>query len=126
VPGFVESLDAVEVGRRSGMPIAPVMIYGDDVSHVVSEQGIAYLYRTAGEEERRAALAAIAGTTALGRAADAQRSASLRARGIVAYPEDLGVQRQEARRSLLAAHSINELIEWSGGLYRPPERLRRG
>ena len=126
VPGFVESLDAVAVGRRSGMPIAPVMIYGEDVSHVVSEQGIAYLYRTAGEEERRAALAAIAGTTAIGRAADARRSASLRARGIVAYPEDLGVQRQEARRALLAAHSIAELIEWSGGLYQPPQRLRRG
>ena len=75
------------------MPIAPVMIYGDDVSHVVSEQGIAYLYRTASGEERRAALAAIAGATPLGRAADPQRTASLRARGIVAYPEDLGVPR---------------------------------
>src|SRR6202167_5168921 len=32
-PTIVESLDAVEVGRNSGMPIAPVMIYGDDVSH---------------------------------------------------------------------------------------------
>jgi len=92
----------------------------------VSEQGVAYLYRTEGEEERRAALAAIAGTTAIGRAADAQRSASLRARGIVAYPEDLGVPRHEARHSLLAAHSMDELSEWSGGLYRPPAHLRRG
>jgi hypothetical protein len=25
------------------MPIAPIMIYGDDVSHVVTEEGIAYL-----------------------------------------------------------------------------------
>ena len=66
VPGFVEKLDAVEVGRRSGMPIAPVMIYGEDVSPEVSEEGIAYLDRTTGEEERRAALAAIAGATAMG------------------------------------------------------------
>jgi malonate decarboxylase alpha subunit len=125
VPAIVESLDAVAVGRRSGMPIAPVMIYGDDVSHVVTEQGIAYLYRAQTGEERRAALAAIAGATPIGRQADPQRSASLRARGIVAYPEDLGIARAEARHSLLAAHSIDELIEWSGGLYQPPAQVRR-
>jgi malonate decarboxylase alpha subunit len=126
VPAFVESLDAVEVGRRSGMPIAPVMIYGDDVSHVVSEAGIAYLYRAQGGEERRAALAAIAGATPLGQCADPQRTAGLRARGVVAYPEDLGVQRTAAQRSLLAARSLDELIEWSGGLYQPPASVRRG
>ena len=125
VPAFVESLDAVEVGRRSGMPIAPVMIYGEDVSHVVSEEGIAYLYRAQGTEERRAALAAIAGATSLGRRADAQRSASLRARGIVAYPQDLGVERAQAKHSLLAARSIDDLIQWSGGLYQPPVSLRK-
>ena len=125
-PAFVESLDALEVARRSGMPIAPIMIYGDDVSHVVSEAGIAYLYRAASGEERRAALAAIAGATPIGRAADPQRTASLRARGIVAYPEDLGVSPAAAQQSLLAARSIAELIEWSGGLYQPPEHSRRG
>src|ERR1700733_1966866 len=30
VPAFVETLDAVEVGKQAGMPIAPIMIYGDD------------------------------------------------------------------------------------------------
>ena len=125
-PAFVESLDALEVGRRSGMPIAPVMIYGDDVSHVVSEEGIAYLYRTGSGEERRAALAAIAGATPIGRSADPQRTASLRARGIIANPEDLGVSRGAAQRSLLAARCIDELIAWSGGLYQPPDRLRHG
>ncbi len=126
VPTLVDCLDAVEVGRRSGMPIAPVMIYGEDVSHVVSEEGIAYLYRAEGGEERRAALAAIAGATPIGRRADPQRTASLRARGLVAYPEDLGVRRTDARRSLLAARSIADLVEWSGGLYRPPPQLGRG
>ena len=124
VPALVESLEAVQVGRDSGMPIAPVMIYGDDVSHVVSEEGIAYLYKAEGAEERRAALAAIAGATTIGRRADPERSASLRARGLVAYPEDLGVRRGEARRSLLAARSIEDLVAWSGGLYRPPARFR--
>ncbi|HEX4648463.1 MAG TPA: malonate decarboxylase subunit alpha [Steroidobacteraceae bacterium] len=124
VPALVESLEAVQVGRDSGMPLAPVMIYGDDVSHVVSEEGIAYLYKAQGQEERRAALAAIAGATAIGRRADPSRTASLRSRGLVAYPEDLGVQRAAARRSLLAARSIEDLVAWSEGLYKPPARFR--
>ena len=123
-PTFVESLDAIEVGRKSGMPIAPVMIYGDDVSHVVSEEGIAYLYKAQGQEERRAALAAIAGATSVGMRADPARSAALRARGIVAYPDDLGVRRLQASRSMLAARSIEDLVRWSGGLYTPPARFR--
>ncbi len=124
VPALVESLDAVAVGKHSGMPIAPVMIYGEDVSHVVSEEGIAYLYKAQGEAERRAALAAIAGATAIGLKADAKRSAQLRARGIVAYPEDLGVRRADASRTLLAARSIEDLVAWSDGLYKPPDRFR--
>ena len=124
VPALVESLEAVQVGRDSGFAVAPVMIYGDDVSHVVSEEGIAYLYKAQGQEERRAALAAIAGATVIGRRADPGRTASLRARGLVAYPEDLGVQRGAARRSLLAARSIEDLVAWSGGLYKPPARFR--
>jgi len=123
-PTLVDCLDAVEVGRKSRMPIAPVMIYGDDVSHVVSEEGIAYLYKAEGREERRAALAAIAGATPIGMRADPARSAALRARGIVAYPEDVGVRRLQASRSLLAARSIDDLVAWSGGLYAPPARFR--
>ena len=60
VPAFVETLDAVQVGKKAGMPLAPIMIYGDDVSHVVTEEGIAYLYKAEGTEERRRALAAVA------------------------------------------------------------------
>jgi malonate decarboxylase alpha subunit len=123
VPSFVERLDAIEVGRRSGMAIAPVMIYGDDVTHVVTEEGIAYVYKVQGEE-RRAAIAAVAGVTEIGRGADPARSADLRKRGIIAYPEDLGVRRGDAKRSLLAARSIEDLVAWSGGLYAPPAKFR--
>jgi malonate decarboxylase alpha subunit len=123
-PTIVESLDAVEVGRKSGMPIAPVMIYGDDVTHVVTEDGIAYLYKSDSGEERRAAIASIAGATPIGLRADARRSAALRARGVIAYPQDLGVSRMAAKRSLLAARSIEDLVAWSEGLYRPPARFR--
>jgi malonate decarboxylase alpha subunit len=62
-PTFVESLDAVEVARSSGMPLAPVMIYGDDVSHVLTEEGIAYLYKAESLEQRRQMIAAVAGIT---------------------------------------------------------------
>src|ERR1700678_4368657 len=123
-PSIVESLDAVEVGRNSGMPIAPVMIYGDDVSHVVTEEGIAYLYQAEGIQERRRALAAVAGISPIGLRAKPQETAQLRKRGIVAYPEDLGVQRLQATRSLLAARSMEDLVSWSGGLYKPPAKFR--
>jgi malonate decarboxylase alpha subunit len=124
VPTFVETLDAVEVGKKAGMPIAPIMIYGDDVSHVVTEEGIAYLYKTQGLEERRRALAAVAGISPIGLRAKPQETAELRRRGIVAYPEDIGVQRLQANRSLLAARSIEDLVAWSGGLYNPPAKFR--
>jgi len=124
VPAFVETLDAVEVGRKAGMPLTPIMIYGDDVSHVVTEEGIAYLYKTEGTEERRRALAAVAGVTPIGLKAKPEDTAELRRKGIVAYPEDIGVQRLQANRSLLAARSMEDLVAWSGGLYQPPAKFR--
>ena len=124
VPAFVETLDAVAVGKKAGMPIAPIMIYGDDVSHVVTEEGIAYLYKAQGQEERRRALAAVAGVSPIGLKAVPAQTAALRKRGIVAYPEDIGVQRLAASRSLLAARSMQDLVAWSGGLYTPPARFR--
>jgi malonate decarboxylase alpha subunit len=123
-PAFVETLDAVEVGKKAGMPITPIMIYGNDVSHVVTEEGIAYLYKAEGLEERRHALAAVAGVSPIGLKAKPQKTVELRRRGIVAFPEDIGVQRLQAKRSLLAARSMEDLVTWSGGLYQPPAKFR--
>ncbi len=75
-------------------------------------------------EERRAAIAAIAGATELGRNASKSKTAELRSRGIVQLPEDIGVNRNEANRSQLAARSIDDLVAWSGGLYNPPAQFR--
>ena len=121
---IVETLDAIAVGKKAQMPMAPVMIYGDDVTHLVTEEGIAYIYKAEGLEERKAAIAAVAGATDIGLRADAKRTGTLRARGIVATPEDLGVRRTEARRTLLAARSIDDLVAWSDGLYQPPAKFR--
>jgi malonate decarboxylase alpha subunit len=124
IPTFVERLDAAEMAGTAGLALAPVMIYGDDVTHVVTEEGVAYLYLAAGIDERRAALAAIAGVTPVGMERSEARTTDLRERGIVAYPEDLGVRRNDARRSLLAAATMRDLVRWSGGLYDPPARFR--
>jgi malonate decarboxylase alpha subunit len=123
-PSIVDTLDALAVGKKAGMPIAPVMIYGDDVTHVVTEEGVAYLYKAEGLEERKAAIAAVAGATDVGRRADPKRTAELRTRSLVATPEDLSVRRADARRTLLAARSIDDLVAWSDGLYQPPARFR--
>lgn len=123
-PTFVESLDAVEVGARAGLPVPPVMIYGDDVTHVVTEEGVAYLYLAESRDDRLDALAAVAGASAVGQRSLSRPLEALRALGLVALPEDLGVDVRRASRGLLAARSIEDLVTWSGGLYEPPARFR--
>jgi malonate decarboxylase alpha subunit len=123
-PVFVETLDAFEVAKQAKLDVAPVMIYGDDVTHVVTEEGVAYLYKAEGGEERRQALSAIAGVTPIGRSANHAVTQSLRERGIVAFPEDLGIARTEAKRTLLAAKNVSDLVDWSKGLYTPPAKFK--
>ena len=57
MPSFVERLDAIDLATAAGFELPPVMIYGDDVTHVVTEQGVANLLlcRSPKERERRAA-----------------------------------------------------------------------
>ncbi len=123
-PTFVETLDAVEVARKSGMPLAPIMIYGDDVTHLLTEEGIAYLYKARSLEERQAMIAAVAGVTAIGLRHNPKDTARMRREGLIALPEDLGIRRTDATRELLAAKSVADLVDWSGGLYNPPAKFR--
>ncbi|MBT2714850.1 malonate decarboxylase subunit alpha [Bacillus sp. ISL-57] len=122
-PIFVESLDAIKVKEDTSFAIAPVMIYGDDVTHVVTEEGIAYLYKADSMEKRREAIAAVAGVTPVGLTHDPKRTDSLRREGLIALPEDLNIRRSDAKRSLLAAKSIEEIVQWSDGLYEPPAKF---
>ncbi|MED3959240.1 malonate decarboxylase subunit alpha [Priestia aryabhattai] len=123
-PVFVESLDAVNVAKQANLATAPVMIYGDDVTHVVTEEGIAYLYKAQSLEERKAALEAVAGVTPIGLRHNQNKVERMRRDGLVAFPEDLQILRTEAKRSLLAAKSVEDLVEWSDGLYNPPAKFR--
>ncbi|CTP85240.1 malonate decarboxylase subunit alpha [Xanthomonas translucens pv. arrhenatheri] len=123
-PAFVERLDAWELAERANMPLPPVMIYGDDVSHVLTEEGIANLLLCRTPEEREQAIRGVAGYTAVGLGRDKGVVENLRDRGVIRRPEDLGIRLRDASRDLLAARSVKDLVRWSGGLYAPPQRFR--
>ena len=124
VPAFVERLDSIALAERLGLELAPVMIYGDDVTHIVTEEGIANLLRCRSRTEREQAIRGVAGYTEIGRGRDRRMVEGLRARGIIQRPEDIGVEPLDATRNLLAARSIRDLVDWSDGLYRPPAKFR--
>jgi malonate decarboxylase alpha subunit len=124
VPTFVEKLDALELAKKIGLELAPVMIYADDVTHIVTEEGIANLLLCRDADEREQAIRGVAGYTEVGRGRDRAKVEALCARGVIRRPEDLGIEPLDADRALLAAKSIKDLVHWSGGLYEPPARFR--
>jgi malonate decarboxylase alpha subunit len=124
VPLFVEKLDALELAEKLNLELAPIMIYGDDVTHVVTEEGVANLLLCRSASEREQAIRGVAGYTGVGRGRDRNMVERLRERGVIRRPEDLGINPLDADRSMLAARSIKDLVRWSGGLYAPPSKFR--
>jgi len=123
-PAFVERLDAWELAESAGMELPPVMIYGDDVSHILTEEGIANLLLCRTDEEREQAIRGVAGYTPVGLGRDRRMVENLRDRGIIRRAEDLGIDKRMASRDLLAARSVKDLVRASGSLYDPPKRFR--
>ncbi len=124
VPTFVEQLDAADPAIVETMHgVAPIMIYGDDVTHVVTEEGIANLHMCRDDAERQAAIRAVAGYTPVGLKASRHETEALHGRGVIVRPDDLGISPRDASRSLLAAADIKDLVRWSGGLYDPPSQF---
>ncbi len=123
-PTFLERLEAWDAMEKAGFEIPPVMIYGDDVSHIVTEEGIANLLLCRSFEEREQAVRGVAGFTPVGLKRDHKAVENLRDRGIIQRAEDLGIRKSDASRDRLAALSIHDLVRWSGGLYNPPSRFR--
>jgi malonate decarboxylase alpha subunit len=123
-PAFVERLDAWTLAEQAGMALPPVMIYGDDVTHILTEEGIANLLLCRGEEEREQAIRGVAGYTAVGLGRDKRMVENLRDRGVIRRAEDLGIDKRQATRDLLAAKNMKDLVRASGGLYDPPGRFR--
>lgn len=123
-PAFVERLDAWTLQQQAGMDLPPIMIYGEDVTHILTEEGIANLLLCRSDEEREQAIRGVAGYTAVGLARDARMVENLRDRGVIKRPADLGIDARDATRNLLAARSMRDLVRASGGLYYPPKRFR--
>jgi len=123
-PAFVERLEAWTLQEQAGMALPPIMIYGDDVSHILTEEGIANLLMCRSDAEREQAIRGVAGYTAVGLARDKRAVENLRDRGVIKRPQDLGIDPRQATRNLLAARSMRDLVRASGGLYQPPKRFR--
>lgn len=124
-PAFVKELDAVSIGRNAGMAAPPVMVYGEDVTHVVTEQGISYNYLAESREERTKLMACVAQGTPLGDLVTAQEIKAYRQAGKVAYPEDLDIDPSRAKPDLLAARTLDEIADISGGLYKVPDKFKK-
>lgn len=123
-PTFVEQLDAWDLQKEMQADLPPVMIYGDDVSHVVTEEGIANLLLCQDLAEREQAIRGVAGYTPTGLKRDHTKVDELRARGIIQRPEDLNISLSQADRDLLAAQNIHDLVTASNGIYCPPNKFR--
>lgn len=123
-PTFAEKLDAWQLQNELSLELPPVMIYGDDVTHIVTEEGIAHLHRCKSIAEREQAVRGVAGFTPVGLQRDKRQVENLRDRGIIQRPEDIGVDVSLATRDLLAARSMKDLVRWSDNLYQPPNRFR--
>lgn len=123
-PAFVEKLDAWQLAEQAHMEIPPVMIYGDDVTHILTEEGIANLLLCRTDEEREQAIRGVAGYTPVGLARDRRMVENLRDRGVIQRAEDIGIDKRDATRSLLAARTMRDLVRASSGLYNPPKRFR--
>lgn len=112
-PVFVDKLSAKQI--QNHMDIDPIMIYSNDTTHIVTEKGIANLYRTDSPNEKRLAIAAISGNHTCS-TKDIQR---LKTRNILQTPADLNIDPKQATRDLLAAQTMDDLVKCSHGLYHP-------
>ena len=96
------------------------MIYGDDVTHVLTEEGIANLLLCRSDEEREQAIRGVAGYTPSACARDRRMVENLRDRGVIQRPEDLGID--AARRHSQPAGGA--LDARPGACHRRPVRSR--
>ncbi len=121
IPVFVDELDAQQLHKDGVFAEPPVMIAGEQVTHIVTEIGIAYLDKCPDSATRQKAVAAVAGDTTVGATSTAADREALRKAGILKTVADLGLDPAQATTDLLPAHSLEDLVAASGGLYRIPD-----
>ncbi len=119
IPVFVEELDAEKFYKEKILSYVPIMIYSDQITHIVTEQGIACLHLCSDEKERQLAVASVAGDTSVGRNVTLEQKQLLRRKKIFITPQDLGIKFDEATDNLLSAKSFDDLVKISKGYYNP-------
>lgn len=120
IPVFKNELDAMELYKEGFFNVPPIMITGDQITHIVTEKGIAYLDKCHDIGTRMKAISAIAGKTEVGMVISKKEIEKLRKQKIVQTPEDLGIDKKRANKKLLSAKSIKDLENISEGLYKCP------
>ena len=125
VPFFVPELDAIEVSKKAGFEEPAIMIHGEDVTHLITEVGLSRVYMAEDINERKKLIAAVAGDTAVGQTITRTEIETLRKANKVVYPEDLGIDPGNATRARLSAKTFDDIIDWSGGLYKIPAKFLR-
>jgi malonate decarboxylase alpha subunit len=127
VPLFVEKLDALTLAEKLNLALAPVMVYADDVTHIVTEEGVANLLLCRDRDEREQAIRGVAGYSDIGRGRDAKmvrRSARARRNPLAGRPRHPSARcgqdaaggafhqgsRTMVRRPLRAALPIPQLV----------------
>jgi hypothetical protein len=96
-PAFVERLDAWTLQEQAGMDLPPIMIYGEDVTHILTEEGIANLLLCRSDAEREQAIRGVAGYTAVGLARDQPHGREPARPRRDPRPADLGIDPREPR-----------------------------
>src|SRR5665213_638176 len=86
-PLFVEQLGAVALAEKLDLKLAPIMVYADDVTHIVTEEGIANLLLCRNTDEREQAIRGVAGHTDIGRQRSKSMCDILRKRGVIRTPD---------------------------------------
>ncbi len=123
-PLFVEKGSALDLAEQLHLSQAPTTVYADNATHIVTEEGIANLLLCRDKDEYEQAIRGVSAFTEIGRKRDRKMVERLRERKVIQRPEDLGIDPIDADRNMLSARSIKDLMVASGGLYRPPIRLR--
>jgi malonate decarboxylase alpha subunit len=120
IPVFKNQLDAMDLYKEGFFRVPPIMISGDQITHIVTEKGIGYLHKCMNIETRMKVVAGIAGDTEVGKTISEKEILQLRKKKLIQTPEDLGIDIKRANKKLLAAKSVKDLEKISNGLYRPP------
>lgn len=114
---FVEWFDVWELVECVQMLLLLVMIYGDDVSYVLIEEGIVNLFLCCIFEECEQVIRGVVGYIVVGLGCDCVMVENLCDRGVICCFDDFGIFVCDVSCDLLVVCLVKDLVCWFGGLY---------